>query len=100
MTETTTVVVPLWAAVVAALSVLGSTIGGTIWVMQTFQTKAEAQRDKQDLENSIEEVQEGVRSKANDIESRQNKMEPIVSKVAQDVSYIRGRLEKGVRYGD
>jgi hypothetical protein len=93
--EASSLVVPLWPAVVAALSVIGSAIGGTIWVMQTFQTKHDAARDRESLQSLIEEGDSEVKDREQGFEKRVAKMEDLVGKVAQDVSFIRGRLERG-----
>lgn len=94
MSETTTIAVPLWTAVVAACSVLGSAIGGTIWVMQTFQTKHDARNDRVELQERIDQVEEEAIERSRQVETKIEKVGHAVNKIGQDVSYIRGQLEK------
>jgi hypothetical protein len=74
-TDATSLVVPLWGAILAGFTGITTIIGTVVWVYATFERKADADQRHDSLTKRV------------------SVQEQLLSKVAQDVSYIRGRLE-------
>jgi hypothetical protein len=73
--DVTNLVVPLWPALVAGGGILATLLGVVAWVFSTFERKEDAQTKHDDLDRRVLE------------------QEKLLQSMAQDVSYIRGRLE-------
>ncbi len=75
MHDATTLAVPLWGAVGGFGSLLVALVSLVAWVFMTFDRSSVAVKRHEALEGRVE------------------KQDHLLGKVAQDVSYIRGRLE-------
>jgi hypothetical protein len=73
--DATTLVIPLWPAMVAGGGILTALIGVITWVFATFERKTDA-----DQKHAV-------------VDARVTNQEKILNEVAQNVSYIRGRIE-------
>lgn len=73
--DISTAMVPLWAALTVIGGVLSALGAIVVWVFSTFETKLEASERHEALRNRVDSH------------------ETLLSEVARDVSYIRGRIE-------
>lgn len=73
--DATNLVVPLWGAIVAAGGILTAVAALIAWVFATFETKTDASAKHDDTNASVTSAW------------------TLLNKVAQDISYIRGRME-------
>lgn len=71
----TQVVLPLFPAVATGFAFMSSIIGVVVWVFTNFERKPDAE------------------ARYNSVNTRLNTAESLLSSVARDVSYIRGRME-------
>lgn len=73
--DATSLVVPLWGAIVFGGGILSTVIGTIVWTFSNFERKPDAKERHDGLEERV------------------SHQEMTLNKVANDVSYIRGRLE-------
>ena len=69
----------------------------TLWANTTFQTKVEAQRERQELEKTQDELRANMEVRLQANELRVGTIERTMYGIRDDVSYIRGILTKGQR---
>ena len=75
--DATTLVVPLWPAISVAGGLFTFLIGVVVWVLTTFERRHDAI------------------ARAAEVETRVANLESNIHQIGENVSYIRGWLEKG-----
>lgn len=85
---------PVTIQLVVACAVVASTVVGiALWAVFTFQTKAEARSEREDVHRHLNAMRAESKEEIRIVQSEVSAMRTEYSGIAKDISYIKGRLE-------